>query len=236
MVRKLFFLALFLLAGTAFLSSCKKEELSSKKEILSLIFEASKNAQLDRNYLGEIVGTAITGELPFGTNLAILIPTMELSPRATVSPACGVQTDFTGPVIYTVTAEDGTTKTFTIAVATAPAPYIGNWIGGPIDFGEGLMRVKVHTDAEGTISMELVELMSSEVNINSMKGYFEPISRQDTDIKVSQTHRWITGAWSSELTDRTMMYHVNSTQSIRFFYSLSYPRDGWWFELNLTRE
>ncbi|MFH0761985.1 MAG: hypothetical protein V2A67_10835 [Bacteroidota bacterium] len=236
MVRKFFFLALFLMAGTAFLSSCKKEELSSKKEILSLIFEASKNAQLDRNYLGEIVGTEISAELPFGTDLAILIPTMELSPRATLSPVCGVPTDFTNPVPYTVTAEDGTTKAFSVLISTSPAPYLGNWIGGPIDFGEGLMRVKIHTDADGAISMELVELLTSETNTNSMKGYFEPISRQDTDIKVNQTHRWITGAWSSELTDHTMMYHVNGTQSIRFYYSLSYPRDGWWFELNLTRE
>lgn len=48
MVRKTAFLALLLLVGAAFFSSCKKEELSSKKEILSLIFEASKNPQLDR--------------------------------------------------------------------------------------------------------------------------------------------------------------------------------------------
>jgi hypothetical protein len=236
MVRKTAFLALFLLAGAVFFNSCKKEELSSKKEILAFIFEASKNAQLERNFLGDINGTAISAEVAFGVNVSQLIPTIEISPRATISPEPGIVTDFTGPVVYTVTAEDGTTKTFTISVATAPAPYLGNWSGGPIDFGLGLMRVNAEITEAGEITLEFVMIMTSEKVNNSIKGYFEPISRQDTEIEVVQTHRWINNDWTSEPCSRTIMYHMNSPQNLKLYYCLCYPRTDWCFQLNLSKE
>jgi hypothetical protein len=52
----------------------------------------------------------ITLEVPHGTDVAALAPTIELSPGAVVDPSAGVDTDFTAPVVYTVTAEDGVTK------------------------------------------------------------------------------------------------------------------------------
>ncbi|HBB90797.1 MAG: hypothetical protein A2X22_07740 [Bacteroidetes bacterium GWF2_49_14] len=236
MVRKFFFLALLLLPGVVFMSSCKKEELSAKKEILSVIFEASKNPQLDRNYMGEINGTEILTEIAFGTDVTTLVPTIEISPRATLSPAAGNSTNFAGPVIYTVTAEDGTTKNFTISVNPAPAPYIGAWTGGPIDFGLGLMRVNLEIDAEGTLSMELVDILTSEKSIKSVKGSFPPLSRQDTEIKLDQTHHWGNNGWLEESTNRTIMYHVNHAQSIKFYYCESYPMNEWCLQLNLTKQ
>jgi hypothetical protein len=236
MVRKITFLALFLLVGTVFFQFCKKEELSSKKEVLAFIFEASKNAQLDRNFLGDIVETNIAAEVAFGVDITQLIPTIEISPRATVSPASGVQQNFAGPVVYTVTAEDGTTKTFTAAVTPAPAQYIGNWTGGPIDFGMGLMRVNAILNADGEITLEFVRILTSEKDGMSLKGYFEPISRQDTDIKVVQTHRWISNAWNSETCDRTIMYHMNTPQTMKIYYCLCHPRTEWCFQLNLSKQ
>ena len=236
MVRKIAFLALFLLVGTVFMNSCKKEELSSKKEILAFIFEASKNAQLDRNYLGEIEGTSVSAEVAFGVDIAQLMPTIEISPRAILSPASGMVTDFTGPVIYTVTAEDGTTKTFSTTVQPAAAPYIGQWGGGPIDFGMGLMRVKADITADGQISLVFTKILTGEVETNSIKGYFEPISRQNTEIKVVQTQRWINNTWTNESCDRTIMYKVNTPQNIRLYYCLCYPRTEWCFEMNLSIE
>ncbi len=236
MVRKIAFLALFLLVGAVFMNSCKKEELSSKKEILAFIFEASKNAQLDRNYLGEIEGTNVSAEVAFGVDIAQLMPTIEISPRAVLSPASGTVVDFTGPVVYTVTAEDGTTKTFTTIVQPAAAPYIGQWSGGPIDFGMGLMRVKADITADGQITLEFKKILTGEIETNSIKGYFEPISRQNTEIKVVQTHRWVNNAWIDESCDRTIMYKVNTPQSIRLYYCLCYPRTEWCFEMNLSLE
>lgn len=236
MVRKSAFLALFLLAGAVLFNSCKKEELSSKKEVLAFIFEASKNAQLERNFLGDINETAISAEVAFGVNIAQLIPTIEISPRATLSPLTGQAMDFSGPVVYTVTAEDGTSKTFTANVATAPAPYIGRWTGGPIDYGSGLMRINVDFTANGEITLEFVRILTSEKDVSSIKGYFEPVSRQDTEIKVVQTHRWNNTDWIGESCERTIMYQIKTTQNMVLYYCLCYPRTDWCFQINLAKQ
>jgi len=98
------------------------------------------------------------------------------------------------------------------------------------------MRVTVHVSESGQMTMELKEIVTSELDGNSMQGVFEPISRQDTEIKLVQTHRWISDTWTAEEAEHTFMYHVNSLQSLRFYYCICYPRQDWWFQLNLTKE
>ena len=69
-----------------------------------------------------ISDTAITAEVPNGTDVTKLKPTITISKDATVSPASGTETDFTDPVSYVVTAEDGTTKkTYTATITVAEA-------------------------------------------------------------------------------------------------------------------
>ncbi|PLX04472.1 MAG: hypothetical protein C0594_09200, partial [Marinilabiliales bacterium] len=54
-----------------------------------------------------------------GTDVTNLIPTVTVSTGATVVPASGVAQDFTTPVTYTVTAEDGSTeKAWTVTVSS----------------------------------------------------------------------------------------------------------------------
>ena len=88
---------------------------------------------------GTISGTDIAITLPAGTDVTQLKPTITVSKDATVSPKSGTKKDFTDPVQYVVTAEDGTTKktyTVTVTVAASTACDI-------IAFSIG--------DAEGTI-------------------------------------------------------------------------------------
>ena len=60
---------------------------------------------------------AIGFRVPYGTDVTGLKPVLEISPNATVSPASGAAVDFSSPVKYTVTAEDGTTKNeYTVTV------------------------------------------------------------------------------------------------------------------------
>ena len=59
--------------------------------------------------------------LPQGTNLSALTPEITVSKNASVSPESGVQIDFTSPVIYTVTAENGETQTYTVNASVIPA-------------------------------------------------------------------------------------------------------------------
>ena len=62
-----------------------------------------------------------------GTNIALtvppsqsrsLAPTFSLSPLATLSPLSGSTQDFTNPITYTVTAENGSTKAYVVTVQT----------------------------------------------------------------------------------------------------------------------
>ena len=67
---------------------------------------------------GTINGNNISVVMPYGTSLAALYPTITIT-GASVSPASGVVHDFTSPVSYTVTAADGSTKTYTVTVTVA---------------------------------------------------------------------------------------------------------------------
>lgn len=60
----------------------------------------------------------ITAEVPAGTNVTALVPTILISENATLSPASGVARDFSTPVTYTVTA-DGIGQLYTVNVSVA---------------------------------------------------------------------------------------------------------------------
>ncbi|MDR2094239.1 MAG: DUF5018 domain-containing protein [Treponema sp.] len=65
---------------------------------------------------GVIAGTAIALTLPAGTDVTSLAPQITVSEKAAVNPASGAAQDFSAPVSYTVTAEDGTTAQYTVTV------------------------------------------------------------------------------------------------------------------------
>jgi hypothetical protein len=87
----------------------KYGEQSSEKQVLSFKFETTTpavTAIVDQTLL------TITATVPVGSNLSSLVPTISVSKGATVSPASGVAQNFTLPVVYTVTAEDGTVAAY----------------------------------------------------------------------------------------------------------------------------
>jgi eukaryotic-like serine/threonine-protein kinase len=75
----------------------------------------------------------ISATLPAGTDATKLVPTVTLSPKASVSPASGVAQDFSKEVSYTVTAEDGGTVVYKVNVTvTVPATRTNDlvFVGG----------------------------------------------------------------------------------------------------------
>lgn len=87
---------------------------SSAKEITA--FQLS-NMQIGASVINSAAGT-IAVSMPIGSTLTNLVPTtLTLSPSATVSPLPSVAQDFSAPVVYTVTAQDNTTKTWTVTVS-----------------------------------------------------------------------------------------------------------------------
>lgn len=66
-------------------------------------------------------GKTVRLALPGGTDLTRLTPQIKVSKYATVQPASGVEQDFTQPLVYTVTAFNGTTVQYLVtAVAEDP--------------------------------------------------------------------------------------------------------------------
>lgn len=92
---------------------------SSSKNMLTFSFGA-----LGAATIGD---TTITLEVPFGTDRTALAPTYTVSPGATGSPVPGTALNFTGPQIYTVTAENLSTKQYTVTVSEAILPDIFTW-------------------------------------------------------------------------------------------------------------
>lgn len=77
----------------------------------------------------------IAVNVPFGTDVTALVPGISISENASVDPASGAAADFTNPVVYTVTAEDGTTEqdwtvTVTKLLASTAADITGFSIPG----------------------------------------------------------------------------------------------------------
>ena len=90
-----------------------KTAASTAKEITSFKFDA-----LVPPVSGTIDATAktISLEVPNGTNVTALVPTIVISPLATVLPASGAAQNFTSTVNYTVTAQDGSTQVWKATV------------------------------------------------------------------------------------------------------------------------
>ena len=83
----------------------------NEKSILSFRFDA-----LDDDGVIDEILHRVSFVLPNGTDVTQLVPTIVVSEGATINPASGVAQDFTNPVTYTVTAQNGTTAVYTVTV------------------------------------------------------------------------------------------------------------------------
>ena len=130
---------------------------NSAKDILTCSFGA----------LGEaLVGTdTVNLIVPSGTDRTALSPTFTLSPRANCSPASGTTRNFTSTKIYTVTAQDGSTKAYSVTVTDTvqPAPELftwksaisGNWSDASKWTNEAVPTIVTAPQADGQASYTL---------------------------------------------------------------------------------
>lgn len=111
------------LAAITMLASCKKQ--SSEKKILEFKFASPAVEAVITESAKTIVAV-----VPFGTDVTALVPIITVSNKATVTPASGVPVNFTNPVTFTVTAEDGSQVNY---VATITVDQNGGGGGGTGD-------------------------------------------------------------------------------------------------------
>ena len=109
-MNKIFYILFFL--PVVFITSCNEDEPSvPQRSILSFTFPAfdpTVEGQIDQQT------KTITVEFPYGTDLTNLAPQIEVSPGSTVAPPSGEKQDFSDPVLYVVTDQDGFDKVYTV--------------------------------------------------------------------------------------------------------------------------
>ncbi|RVU01205.1 hypothetical protein EOD41_04360 [Mucilaginibacter limnophilus] len=130
---KLIINSLLIATLSCLVSGCKKDHpneqqteqtKSSQKDILTFEFFKADNSNLIADYNTLQTDNTITATLPSGTNLNALKAAFTVSKKAVVMVSGQLQTsqvsvnDFTKPVIYTVKAEDGSTKSYTVTITT----------------------------------------------------------------------------------------------------------------------
>jgi hypothetical protein len=89
---------------------------SSEKQITAFSFAALNpvvSASIDQ------ASRKITATVPADADLTKLVPTITVTAKATVSPASGVAQNFSSPLSYTVTAEDGSRQVYEVSVGKA---------------------------------------------------------------------------------------------------------------------
>jgi hypothetical protein len=141
-------------------------EKSSAKEIETFVIAGAVSAEI-----GETAPT-VSIVMPATANLTSLVPTITVSEGASVSPASGVAQNFSAPVAYTVTAEDGSTKVWTVTVTKA-AP-LGN---SDTEFSKSIEVYPVPVRS-GSVSVKLPERGTWSVTLLDAKGQL--ISTQQT--------------------------------------------------------
>ena len=165
-MKKVFRTLVAMLVIAASLTGCQKEK-SSEKKILSFAFVSPAVQAVITENAKTIVAT-----VPEGTAVTSMIPIITVSEMATVHPASGTPMDFTNPVTYTVTAEDGSQASYIVTVTfgsggggggnggtTDPTEFSGNidanttWpdLGLPVDY---IVNGRVYINGNALLTIE----------------------------------------------------------------------------------
>ena len=116
----------------------------------------------------------VTINLPYkeeGTDVTGLVPSIEVSEKASVNPASGAPQDFSSDVTYTVTAEDGTTQAYTVSVTVAAADSkeitsfsIASQVKSEINESEHKITVTMLYNTDKTGLTPTIEINGASVN------------------------------------------------------------------------
>lgn len=151
------------------LIGCKKDEvLSSDNQIIEFKF-----SNLNPSVTGTIdeINRTIKLEVPNGTAITALIPSITVSNKATVNPSSGVSNDFTNPVTYTVTAQNGNKQTYTVTVVS-PSKQIISFdfstlspvITGTINENNHTISLKVPYNTDVTALKPTININGKEIS------------------------------------------------------------------------
>lgn len=152
-------------------------------QILSFTYGAAAGV------IDQVNGT-ISLELPAGTNMTFA-PTIRVSEFATVTPASGETQDFSKPVTYTVTAQNGSTNTYTVTV-TVSQEQVENPYKTDMESLVQRITSRYSTTTRGAWEdwewMNLGFYQHKEGNLDDGFSIAECIKRLDTTTNVAMTN------------------------------------------------
>ena len=105
-------------------SDCVASSTSSEKNILTF----SIPSQVGSTIIDTSAAT-VSVVIPYTSNLASLTPAISVSAYATINPQSGIAENFSSPVTYTVTAQDASTKHWTVTVTQQQQQVSGGTAG-----------------------------------------------------------------------------------------------------------
>ncbi len=109
--NRYFFGLLAFIFSISQLTQCNKEDkpLEKSKEASIISFELG-------TYKGKLNGTSLLIEVPYAADISSLLAKVKLSEKATIKPDPTKVKDWSNPVSFTVTAENGESKKYTVTV------------------------------------------------------------------------------------------------------------------------
>ena len=147
-----------------------------------------------------ISGNNITASVPYGTDITNVAPQIAVSAGATITPASGLARDFSSPLTYTVTAEDGqTTTTFTVTITVLDPDTVV--ISGfavadaesvDIDQGAKTITINILEGKDITALSPVITTIPADASVNPASGaaqdFTESVSYTVTAGSVSSTY------------------------------------------------
>lgn len=189
-----------------------------------LLNTESKIVSFEIDNIACVIGDIITIKVHKSTDISALKPIVKLSYGATITPDCSNTLDFTNPVTFTVTSENGSIKKYqtkieTIRGITDFKMNIGSSsFSGSIDYKSNSINIDLPFDS-------INNLMKSQSLISNVKLY--------DNYSISPTSGSVITELESAvytLTDSTgysEAYNLNFRNKDNFMYSFSCPNELW---------
>lgn len=124
--------------------------LQSAKEIISFRFNAADNPGLGTDVVLTMNNDTLSGPVPPDMDLRSLVPSITFKGK-TISPGNKNPQDFSLPVNYTVVAEDGSSKSYTVNISPNAVIYVGSYNGYLYALEASTGRVKWKYNAGGIV-------------------------------------------------------------------------------------
>ena len=99
-------------------------------------------------------------DIEAGTDISALVPTIEISTNATIDPETGITQNFTTPVEYTVTAENGDEQIWTVTIST---------LAGLTDLSENIISIYPNP-SNGIFTINNEQLTINNLTITDITG------------------------------------------------------------------